>query len=84
MQLEVEAMARASKKGLTIDFRPAIETLGLDYMLDQIGLDRLLEHVGADRLIEFVGEKEVLKRMGLDRLLANLSPADRRELKRRL
>jgi hypothetical protein len=31
-----------------------------------------------------VGEKELIKRIGLDRLLASLSPAERRELKRRL
>jgi len=43
-----------------------------------------VEALGLDRIIEQVGEKEVIKRIGLDRWLANLSPAERRELKRRL
>ena len=68
-------MARTPGKGLKIDLRPAIETLGLDFVIEQIG---------PDRVIEALGEKEVIKRIGLERLLANLSPAERRELKRRL
>jgi hypothetical protein len=35
-------------------------------------------------MIELMGEKEMVKRIGLDRWLANLSAAERRELKRRL
>jgi len=72
---EVEAMARASGKGLQIDLRPAIEHLGLRRVIDQVGLDRVIEEYG---------DKEVIKRIGIERLLANLSPAERRELKRRL
>jgi hypothetical protein len=90
---EVEAMAKARSKGLNIDMRPAIEMLGLGYVLEQVGidrvieqvgLDRVIEQVGLDRVIERVGEKEVIKRIGVERWLANLSPAERRELKRRL
>ena len=72
---EVEAMARTARKGLKIDLRPAIETLGLDFVIEQIG---------RDRLIEALGEKDVIKHIGLERILANLSPAERRELQRRL
>ncbi len=72
---EIEAMARAMGKRLDFDIRPAVESLGLD---------RVIEQVGIDRVIEQVGEKELIQRIGLDRFLANLSPAQRRELKRRL
>ncbi|HEV3261114.1 MAG TPA: hypothetical protein VG013_29955 [Gemmataceae bacterium] len=72
---EVAAMARAAGKPLNIDLRPPIEMLGLD---------RVIEQVGIDRLIEQCGEREVIKRIGLDRWLANLTSAERRELKRRL
>jgi hypothetical protein len=72
---EIEAMARTAGKGLKVDLRPVIESLGLDLVIEQVGIDRVIEQVG---------EKELLKRIGLDRILANLSPAERRELKRRL
>lgn len=90
---EIEAMARAAGKKLLFDVRPAIEYLGLDKVIEQVGVDRVIEQVGIDRVIEQVGidrviaqlgEREVIKRIGLDRLVANLSPAERRELKRRL
>ena len=90
---EIEAMARTANKALKIDFRPAIERLGLafileqagmDRVIEQVGIDRVIEQVGIDRVIEQVGKKEVIKRIGLDDFLANLSPAERRELKRRL
>jgi hypothetical protein len=90
---EIEAMASVAGKKVKLDLRPAIEYLGLDRVIEQVGLDRVIEQVGLDRVIEQVGPdrvieqlgaKEVVKRLGLDRLLASLSPADRRELKRRL
>jgi hypothetical protein len=61
-----------------------IEQVGIDRVIEQIGIDRVIEQLGIDRVIEQVGDKEVLKRIGLDRILANLSAAERRELKRRL
>lgn len=72
---EVERMARTAGKKLTLDLRPAIEYLGLDQVIEQVGIDRVLEQVG---------DKEIARRIGLDRWLASLSPAERRELKRRL
>jgi hypothetical protein len=77
-------MARAARKELKIDLRPAIETLGLRYVIDQVGLDRVIEEVGVDRVLAQVGKKEVVKRISLDDWLASLSPSERRELKRRL
>jgi hypothetical protein len=35
-------------------------------------------------VIEAIGTKRVIEEIGLENFLANLSPADRRELKRRL
>jgi len=81
---EVEAMARAGGKGLNIDLRPAIETIGVDRVIEQIGIDRVVEQIGIDRVIELLGKKEVIKRIGVEDWLANLSPAERRDLKRRL
>jgi hypothetical protein len=81
---EVEAMAKTAGKGLQIDLRPAIETLGLGYVLEQVGIDRLIEQAGIERLLAKIGDKDAIKAMGLDRVLAALSPAERRELKRRL
>lgn len=78
---EVENMARGE---LNIDFRPVVKSLGLGRVLESIGIEQVIEQVGIDRVIETLGEKEVIRRIGLDRFLANLSPAERRELKRRL
>src|SRR5712691_11694080 len=72
---EVEAMARATGRRLLFDIRPAVESLGLDHVIEQVGIDRVLEQLG---------DKEVARRIGLERWLATLSPAERRELKRRL
>lgn len=77
-------MARTTRKKLNIDLRPAIEYLGLEQVIQQVGLARVIEQVGLARFIEEAGDKEVIKRIGVDRFLAGLSPADRRELKRRL
>jgi hypothetical protein len=81
---EVEAMARAAGKGLQIDLRPAIESLGLKFVLEQVGIRRVIEVVGIERVLDEMGDKEVAKRMGLERFLATLTAAERRELKRRL
>jgi hypothetical protein len=78
---EVEEMARKSGRPL-IDFRPAIEHVGLEEFLRQIGKERLIEHLGS--IIDQVGKKKILKRIGINDILANLSPDERRELKRRL
>ena len=87
------AMARTAGKKPLFDIRPAVDSLGLELVLEQVGIDRVLEQVGIDRVIkevgvdrvlEKVGEKELVRRIGVDRFLASLSPAERRELKRRL
>lgn len=72
---EIRAMARAAGRELKINWRAAIEEEGLDEFIRQVGLKRLVEEVGPKRVIE---------EMGLDWLLSQLTPAERRELKRRL
>jgi hypothetical protein len=72
---EIEAMVRKTGKDLKIDLRPAIESLGLGHVIEQVGTKRVIEEIGSKRFIEEVG---------LEDFLANLSPAARRELKRRL
>lgn len=61
-----------------------VEEVGVDRVAEQVGVDRVVEKVGVDRFIQEVGDKELIRRIGMDRLLASLSPAERRELKRRL
>jgi len=81
---EVELMARTTRREFRIDLRPAIENLGLMRVIEQVGVERVIREVGPDRVIEQLGEKEIVRRIGIDRFLANLSAAERRELKRRL
>jgi hypothetical protein len=89
----VEVMVRKTGKGLNIDLEPAIRAMGVGRIIDTVGIERVMEILGAKRLIEKVGTKRLIdevgtKRLideiGLDNILANLSAADRRELKRRL
>jgi hypothetical protein len=90
---EIEAMVRKAGKGLKIDLRPAIESMGLGHVIEQVGRKRVIEEIGSKQFIEEVGRKRVIEEIGskhfiqeigLEDFLANLSPADRRELKRRL
>jgi hypothetical protein len=43
-----------------------------------------VEYIGLDKVIEQIGKKKVLEKLDVDDILANLAPAKRRELKRRL
>jgi hypothetical protein len=61
-----------------------LKQFGIERLVEQVGIDRLVEQVGIDRVLEQLGDKEVSKRIGIDRWLATLTPAQRRELKRRL
>jgi hypothetical protein len=81
---EIEAMARKTGKGLSIDLRPAIKSLGLGHVIEQVGTKEVLEEIGTKRVLEVIGTKRLLEEIDLEELLAHLSPAGRRELKRRL
>ena len=81
---EIEAMVRKTGKFLDVDLEEAVDAMGLDRIINTVGINRVIELCGLQRVIDEVGEKEVIKHIGLDRWLANLSPAERKELKRRL
>jgi len=82
---EIEAMVRRAGKGsLKIDLEPAIDAMGVDRIIETLGAKRVIEGIGAKRLIDAIGSKRFIEEVGLEDFLANLSPADRRELKRRL
>jgi hypothetical protein len=81
---EIEDMVRRAGKPLNIDLRPAIEMLGLDHVMEQVGLQRVAEALGPERMVELIGTKRMVEAIGLENILASLSPAKRRELKREL
>jgi hypothetical protein len=90
---EIEVMVRRTGKGLNIDLEAAIDAMGLDRIIDTVGIERVIEILGAKRvmeatgtkrLIDEVGTKRLIDEIGVEDILANLSPAARRELKRRL
>jgi hypothetical protein len=81
---EVRFMARTAGKKFQFDFRPAIEHLGLNYVIEQVGIKPIIDEIGIKRVIEQVGTKRVLDEIGLEALLAHLTPSQRQELKRRL
>jgi hypothetical protein len=68
-------MARRNRRTLTIDFRPAVEAVGLAELIRQVGTKEVVRQISAK---DFVEEK------GLEAILAQLSPAERRKLKRLL
>ena len=68
-------MARAKLRPFKIDLMPAINRLGVKYVIDQVGVDRVIEEVGP---------KAILKHISIDDLLANLTAEQRRELKQHL
>jgi hypothetical protein len=51
---------------------------GLDFDLQPI-----VEAMGMHKVIEKLGERQLVEEIGIDRILANLTPAQRRELRRR-
>jgi len=70
-----------------------IEEVGVKQVLDEVGLRPFIEQVGRQRIIECICQdhrlarraaKVLVKRLGIDGIVANLSAAQRRELKRRL
>jgi hypothetical protein len=90
---EVEAMAQRSRRALSIDISPVVETLGLEEVIRQIGEERVIRQIGREKVIRQIGEGEVLREIGPKKLvehldvqtiLENLPPAKRRQLKRLL
>ncbi len=61
-----------------------IQEVGLDKLIQEVGLDKLIQEVGLPRLIEKGGLEGVVREKGLPWLLSQLTPEQRRELKKLL
>jgi hypothetical protein len=72
---ELKTMARTKKKDLELNIRP---------LADYMGLEKVIEQLGVKKIINKVGLKGILQKYSLDELLANLSPSQQAELKKRL
>jgi hypothetical protein len=90
---EVRSMAKTTRKPFRPTLQPLIRSMGMDWVIEQVGLKRVIDEVGAKRVIDELGPKRVIDELGLkrvisevgiDALLAELTPAQRRELKQRL
>jgi hypothetical protein len=81
---ELLTMAKSKEKGFDFHLEPLIRIVGLKRVIDVVGPKRVLEELGPKRVLEELGPKRVLEEIGLDNFLANLSAAQKRELKRRL
>jgi hypothetical protein len=72
---EVNQMMQQLGEEPILDFRPAIELVGLQRVIDQVGLQRVINEVGPEK---------VLAVLGVEGILAHLTPEQLQELKRRL
>ena len=77
-------IADALRHGAYAALADALEEDQPERVIEEVGAERFIEEFGADHLIEKLGYKEIAERMGIERYLASLTPAKRRELKRRL
>jgi hypothetical protein len=71
---EVQGMAKQGKRSLGLDLTPVIETMGMQWLIEHVGVKKLIEELGTKRFIEQLG--------GVKQLWAELTPEQRRELKR--
>jgi hypothetical protein len=72
---EAKNMARSKGKRGDLDLSPLIE---------EVGLEKYLAVVNVEEMIDAVGAKKVVKELGIDRILANLTAEERQQLKERL
>jgi hypothetical protein len=61
-----------------------IEEIGIKRAVEEIGLKHVVDEIGVKRVVDEIGVQRVVEELGLDELLAQLSPKQRGELKRRL
>ncbi len=69
---EANRMATAKRKTRGLDLRPFIK---------QVGLDKFFEVIEMEDMIGTIGPKKIVKAIGVDRFLANLSAEERQRLK---
>jgi hypothetical protein len=72
---EVESMAKTRKGKFEFNMEPIIQDMGWEWVIEKLGPKRVAEYLGA---------RGYLKEVGMDAFLAQLTPEERRELKRRL
>ena len=79
-------MARQTRGPLRLDLSPIVRTMGMEWVLEQLGAKRVIGQLGAKRVIEELGGvTPFLEELGgMKQLVAELSPGQRRELKRLL
>ena len=85
-------MARQAKRPFGFDLTPIIDTMGMEWLIEQVGAKRVIEHLGAKRVIEQLGAKQLIEELGrprvveelggLKQLWAELTPEQRRQWKR--
>jgi hypothetical protein len=71
---EVENMAKGTRQRFRIDLEPLVKSMGLERVIEQLGAKRVIEHLGLRRVIKEAG--------GVEQLWAQLTPEERRQLKR--
>jgi hypothetical protein len=90
---EVKDMARTRAKIPRLDFSVLLEDLGMKGLVEQLGVEKVIDaldvkttanRLGINRLVDAVGMENIVKERGVDELLAGLSPAQVKELKKRL
>ena len=58
-----------------LDFRPAIEEFGLEYLINQAGgLKAIIEHAGVPQAVEVMGLMRVIDQVGLKRVIDEVGP----------
>src|SRR5262249_25106107 len=86
-------MARTRRSEPDFDLSVFVETMGWNRVIEKLGRKELIEHldkkelikqIGKKELIEQIGKKELVELLTIEDLLANLSPAKRRELQQGL
>jgi hypothetical protein len=82
---EVQSMAKQSRTPLQIDLNPIIESMGMRWVIEELGSKRVIEELGAKRVIEELGSKQVIDDLvEMEQVWEDLTPEQRRKLKRRL
>jgi hypothetical protein len=80
---EVQGMARQTKRPFRLDLTPIVKTMGMEWVIEQLGAKRVIEQLGARRVIEQLGARRVIEQLGgVEQLWAELTPEQRRQLKR--
>jgi hypothetical protein len=78
---EVEAMAKAKtgSSGFDLDLEPLIKAIGVKRIVQTVGVERIVQMAGFRRRF-----RQLIREKGVEWLLAQMSPEQRRELKEQL